>query len=266
MRRFVGFEKGINLGGWLSQTELTREHMDTFITEEDFRKIKAMGLDHVRLPIDYELVEEECYSFVDARALYDWAFDGFSYRTVISSTEPITKVNVDMAEGDGMVMLDPASDVRLLMPKDVSDDVISRSTVIYDQRLVAPLAAGTVLGEIQLSADGESYGSVKLITTSDVELSRSAYLKERLGEIFSKGWVIALLIIVLAFVLIYTVLVVRYRRLRRRHLEERRRAEQRRRAQRQRERSEAGGYTTLDPSERFDIGADMSDYFDDRIR
>ena len=31
MRRFVGFEKGINLGGWLSQTELTREHMDTFI-------------------------------------------------------------------------------------------------------------------------------------------------------------------------------------------------------------------------------------------
>ncbi|MDD6090763.1 MAG: D-alanyl-D-alanine carboxypeptidase family protein [Candidatus Limivicinus sp.] len=209
---------------------------------------------------------EECYSFVDARALYDWAFDGFSYRTVISSTEPITKVNVDMAEGDGMVMLYPASDVRLLMPKDVSDDVISRSTVIYDQRLVAPLAAGTVLGEIQLSADGESYGSVKLITTSDVELSRSAYLKERLGEIFSKGWVIALLIIVLAFVLIYTVLVVRYRRLRRRHLEERRRAEQRRRAQRQRERSEAGGYTTLDPSERFDIGADMSDYFDDRIR
>ena len=171
-----------------------------------------------------------------------------------------------MAEGDGMVMLYPASDVRLLMPKDVSDDVISRSTVIYDQRLVAPLAAGTVLGEIQLSADGESYGSVKLITTSDVELSRSAYLKERLGEIFSKGWVIALLIIVLAFVLIYTVLVVRYRRLRRRHLEERRRAEQRRRAQRQRERSEAGGYTTLDPSERFDIGADMSDYFDDRIR
>ena len=107
---------------------------------------------------------------------------------------------------------------------------------------------------------------MKLITTSDVELSRSAYLKERLGEIFSKGWVIALLIIVLAFVLIYTVLVVRYRRLRRRHLEERRRAEQRRRAQRQRERSEAGGYTTLDPSERFDIGADMSDYFDDRIR
>ena len=59
MRRFVGFEKGINLGGWLSQTELTREHMDTFITEEDFRKIKAMGLDHVRLPIDYELVEDE---------------------------------------------------------------------------------------------------------------------------------------------------------------------------------------------------------------
>lgn len=79
MRRFVGFEKGINLGGWLSQTELTREHMDTFITEEDFRKIKTMGLDHVRLPIDYELVEDEAgcklnegYDYIE-RAI-DWAY------------------------------------------------------------------------------------------------------------------------------------------------------------------------------------------------
>ena len=61
MRRFVGFEKGINLGGWLSQTELTREHMDTFITEEDFRNIKAMGLDHVRLPIDIcDILHKSC--------------------------------------------------------------------------------------------------------------------------------------------------------------------------------------------------------------
>ena len=33
MKTWNGFEKGINLGGWLSQWDLTdREHLETFIT------------------------------------------------------------------------------------------------------------------------------------------------------------------------------------------------------------------------------------------
>lgn len=218
----------------------------------------AMGCDG---PLNAEI--EECYNFVDSRTLYDWAFDNFSYRSILSSTEPITKVNVEMAEGDGTVMLYPAGNLNVLMPNEVSNDAITRDVTIYDQRLVAPLPAGTVLGEIRLSADGETYGTVKLITGADVELSKSAYLKQRLGEIFSKGWVIALLIIIVAFTLIYTVLVARYRRLRRKHLEERRRAEQRRRARQAREENGPRGYTTVDPSERFDANIDMSDFFDD---
>lgn len=211
-------------------------------------------------PLNAEI--EECYNFVDSRTLYDWAFDNFSYRSILSSTEPITKVNVEMAEGDGTVMLYPAGNLNVLMPNEVSNDAIEREVTIYDQRLVAPLPAGTVLGEIRLSAGGESYGTVKLITGADVELSRSAYISQRLGEIFSKGWVIALLIIVIAFAVIYTVLVVRYRKLRRKHLEERRRAEQRRRARQEREENSARGYTTIDPDERFDANIDMSDFFD----
>lgn len=51
--------KGINLGGWLSQGSLEKAHRDSFITETDIEKISKMGVDHVRLPIDFELVEEE---------------------------------------------------------------------------------------------------------------------------------------------------------------------------------------------------------------
>ena len=72
MRDFPGFKKGLNLGGWLSQSPLTKEHMDTFITEEDLKAIAAMGADHVRLPVDYPLVEaedgtpkEEGYAYID---------------------------------------------------------------------------------------------------------------------------------------------------------------------------------------------------------
>ena len=72
MRNFPGFTKGINLGGWLSQSSLTKEHMDNFITEKDLENIASMGADHVRLPVDYPLVEtedgsaiEEGYTYID---------------------------------------------------------------------------------------------------------------------------------------------------------------------------------------------------------
>lgn len=59
MRKFEGFYKGINLGGWLSQGSLEKEHLDTFITEEDIKTIKRMGVDHIRIPVDFELIEDE---------------------------------------------------------------------------------------------------------------------------------------------------------------------------------------------------------------
>ncbi len=57
MKKFLGYQKGINLGGWFSQCEHTTEHYDTFITEADFERLSHWDLDHVRIPVDYDLFE-----------------------------------------------------------------------------------------------------------------------------------------------------------------------------------------------------------------
>lgn len=59
MKIWKGYEKGINLGGWLSQCVHTPEHYESFIREEDIAKISNWDIDHVRVPIDYNLVEDE---------------------------------------------------------------------------------------------------------------------------------------------------------------------------------------------------------------
>lgn len=58
MRTFTGFQKGVDLGGWFSQCDHSEERYDTFITASDFAAIKSWGCDHVRLPIDYDLLED----------------------------------------------------------------------------------------------------------------------------------------------------------------------------------------------------------------
>ncbi len=57
MLRELGICKGVNLGGWLSQCDYSEERLNTFITEEDFAKIAALGFDHVRIPIDYNVIQ-----------------------------------------------------------------------------------------------------------------------------------------------------------------------------------------------------------------
>lgn len=59
MTELIGYKKGVDIGGWLSQCCHTKEHYDTFIGAEDIRKIASWGLDHIRLPIDYNLVLNE---------------------------------------------------------------------------------------------------------------------------------------------------------------------------------------------------------------
>jgi endoglucanase len=44
--------KGVNVSHWLSQTKLRGAERENYVTEKDFEKIKSLGFDHVRLPID----------------------------------------------------------------------------------------------------------------------------------------------------------------------------------------------------------------------
>ena len=72
MKKFEGYTHGINLGGWLSQCDNTLDTYENFIKEEDFQRISEWGLDHVRIPVDYDLVEyrdgscrKEGYRYLD---------------------------------------------------------------------------------------------------------------------------------------------------------------------------------------------------------
>ena len=70
MKKFVGYEKGINFGGWFSQCDYSKDRFDNFITEKDFEKVSGWGLDHVRIPIDYNLVEDDNGDYLESGIAY----------------------------------------------------------------------------------------------------------------------------------------------------------------------------------------------------
>ncbi len=169
---------------------------------------------------------EEFRNFSDSITLYNWVFDNFAYRELLSASEPMEQVQIRLAEGDGEITLYPQQAMTALLPADFDTENMEIRVSVYEDKLVAPLEAGTVLGEAQVFFNGDDYGTVRLVNRGAVELARGEFIRERLRQIFSNGWVITLLIILLLLAGGYIALVTRYRRLRRKHLQERKRRAQ----------------------------------------
>ncbi len=99
MKVFTGFMKGVNLGGWISQFDVFSEkHFESFVTEDDVKNIADLGFDHVRVPVDYNVLQDDdgnirengfgyllnCYSWcekyslnmiIDLHECYGYSFD-----------------------------------------------------------------------------------------------------------------------------------------------------------------------------------------------
>lgn len=195
---------------------------------------------------------DEFRNFEASIKLYDWVFENFAYRTVINTTDTVSSADVQLAKDGAKATLRPQEDITLLLPTDISDEDITTSVTLQQEKLVAPIAAGTVLGEARIIIDGVVYGSVKLVNANAIELSRSEYIKMKLGEIFSNGWVVTLMVVVLVLALIYLALVLRYRALRRKHLKARRRMEERLRMEREQAYRRSAYYDEAEHTQRFE--------------
>ena len=94
MLKDFAIRKGVNLGGWMSQCDYSRERLDGFITRKDLEQIASWGVDHVRLPVDYNVLETE-----DGK-LCESGFDRVS-RAVEDSREMGLKLVLDLHKTAG---------------------------------------------------------------------------------------------------------------------------------------------------------------------
>lgn len=78
MKKIKGLQKGMGIGGWLTnykrfnvlpndkRLDITigdMEHFETYIKEEDIKYIASLGMDHIRLGFDQIVVEESAYKY-----------------------------------------------------------------------------------------------------------------------------------------------------------------------------------------------------------
>lgn len=193
----------------------------------------------------------EYKNFADSIALYDWAFDNFSYQTIIPTSMAVYKADVDYARGESTVTLRPQNDIVMLVPDDFDKSAVELEIRLINDKLVAPIPAGTVLGTADVKVNGVVKNTIKLVNTASVELSRAQYLKQQIEAMFNRPLFRVIFVLLVFFAVAYIAMVIRYRSMRKKYIKEKRLREQQRKAERDRLRAEEYHITPDEPTQRF---------------
>lgn len=183
------------------------------------------------------------HNFTDTIDLYEWLYNHFSIQTVVSADTPMADVAVEMGSDADRVTVHPQADLAAVLPNDTDLSLYEKKITIFSERdetpVVAPVRAGDVLGELEVSKDGQVLGTIPLVASVDVSLSHAVFLKQGLHNFFAKPVVLIALLLVLAVVILYLISYIRYQRRRRLRAQEMRRRRQQEEALYRRQQEEA---------------------------
>ena len=144
-------------------------------------------------PLTYTVVPGEYQNFMDSATLYDWAFTNFSYKTIFLAGERLARKSVQFAKDGETVALAPSQNLELLLPNEITEDQIYVQVMADEEKLVAPIAEGDVLGEVQVYISGELYTTCDAVAATGVELNNKDRVKNSIRDFFrSKGFKIAI--------------------------------------------------------------------------
>ena len=146
-------------------------------------------------------------NFVDSATLLDWGYNNFTVQTVFTKDDLIQEIPVLLSKETNAVLVHTAEDVNILLPNDVTTDMLERKVTVYGDTAFAPIEAGQELGEMTLSYNGYDYATVKLLAADSVSVNRFLQGKYLLSQFFSKPLVKILTVVVILLVLAVVVWV-----------------------------------------------------------
>ncbi len=112
-------------------------------------------------------------NFSETIRLFDYGFDGFTRRIILSDDELIDEVPVTLSQAVNSVKVHPAREIERLVPKDLDPETdIQREWTFIADSVEAPIQRGQVLGQITLSCGDTVYGTVDLLADDNVPASR----------------------------------------------------------------------------------------------
>lgn len=166
------------------------------------------GLTYLCVVMGSEKVEKDDtnYSYVEAAKLLDWAFENYGYRQIISSSDMVCEIPVELSTTVDYVTLVPSESLSVFLPMDVDiekDIIYSYKTI--SETLQAPVTAGQTAGMITIMYEDKILGSIDLIATSSISRSEFLFILARIQKFTGSRFFIATVISAIILSIVYVI-------------------------------------------------------------
>lgn len=170
---------------------------------------------------------ENAYSFVDTKAMFEYVFNNYKSVTVAHSTDVIADSKVYEAKDATRVALSPSKDISMLLPTDYKAEEIQSQTKLEDN-ISAPIEKGALMGYVTYSFRGETMETAELYAANEVKRDNLLHFLHIVGGILFSPFVIIPVLLIAAFLIFNAYTRMQRRKRRRRYMK----SQQRRNVQR----------------------------------
>lgn len=160
-------------------------------------------------------------SFVDAKSLFEWAFDSLKYTTIVAKDEVIGEVSVENGKDADTVALVAANDTNVIVPVGLDKSAVIIEIQEKPSSLQAPVAKGQKVCSANIIYGDEIIASVPLVAAKTVELSTFLKVINAIKAFF--GLTVVKVILVIAFLAIALYVYIFFKSLNKKKKVEKRR-------------------------------------------
>ena len=142
-------------------------------------------------------------SFVDAKSLFEWAFDSLKYTTIVAKDEVIGEVSVENGKDADTVALVAANDTNVIVPVGLDKSAVIIEIQEKPSSLQAPVTKGQRVCSANIIYGDEVIASVPLVAAKTVELSTFLKVINAIKAFFGLTVVKVILVIVFLAIVLY---------------------------------------------------------------
>ncbi len=153
--------------------------------------------------------------FRDSKDLYEWAFNNFTTRLVVNTSDPQQEIPVELSAEKDYVVLTAKEEISAVLRKDVAPQSLTY-TVEVPEEVLAPVHKGDVIGRLTVSQEGIVLGTTELVAGEDINRSTVLYYLYCIRQFVGNLWVQIAGGVLLLLIIIYIIVMIRHNRARRR--------------------------------------------------
>ena len=156
-------------------------------------------------------------AFTDTMTLFRWVYNAFSYKTIISKSQPLSRIPLDLAWRTDSVALVAGESLEGMLPNELDLDKLRYDITLTEESLVAPVEKGRVCGTVTVYDGDTVIGSVPLCVSDTVAKSQLLALIRAVGGVVLSPAMLILYGVLTLLVIGYIIISVLHNQSRRKN-------------------------------------------------